>query len=155
MTERWLGITVSGDDFIVVDAEVPASGPLTILADQTFAVPKGNRASAYRTVYQQMADYVAERGIAKAIVKESAISLRGTKKAHLLSAELRGVVMCACAAGCETTTASKAHVSRYFGERKSDDYVADDEFWPDQTSGKPLRKGSRETVLYMLAERSK
>lgn len=154
MAERWLGITVSGERLIVVDAEVPAVGPLTIIADQHIDLPKGDRAKAYGTIHRQVVDYVTEKKIARVIIKESALSLGGMKKGHLLSAELRGVVMCACASVCPTTQVSKASVSRNFGERKSDDYIGDDDFWTAEVGGK-LRAGSREAVLYMIAVRGK
>ena len=35
MAERWLGVVVSGDKVTIVDAEVPDSGPLVVLADQS------------------------------------------------------------------------------------------------------------------------
>jgi hypothetical protein len=101
---------------------------------------------------QQVMDYATENGIDKAIIKESAVSLGGTKKAHLLSAELRGVVMTGLAATTTVECKSKASISRTFGERKVDEYVADDDFWRGQVSGN-LRVGSREAVMVILAAR--
>ncbi|MER9494144.1 hypothetical protein NKI86_20205 [Mesorhizobium sp. M0320] len=153
MSERWLGVTVSGEKLIIVDAEVPATGPLTIVSDQTIALPNGDRSKAYGTIYQRLVDYATDNSIKKVVIKESALSLGGTKKGHLLSAELRGVAMCAFGSVCNTKTMAKARVSKTFGDRKTDEYLADDSFWQAETNGKPLRIGSREAVIYMLAAR--
>jgi hypothetical protein len=155
MSKRWLGVTVSGEKLTVVDAEVPDSGPIIINADLTIELPKGDRASAYNTIHRRLVDYATEKKIDKVFVKESALSLGGMKKGHLLSAELRGVALCAFASVCPTKTTAKASVSRNFGERKADEYIDDGDFWDGQISGSTLRIGSREAALYMLAARGK
>lgn len=154
MSSRWIGATVSGEKLVMVDAEVPESGPVVIVADLTVDLPNGDRSAAYCTVYKRLVDYATEKKIDRVFIKESALSLGGTKKGHLLSAELRGVAMAAFASVCPTKTISKASVSRNFGERKTDEYLNDSDFWDGQVSGK-LRTGSREAVMYMLAARKK
>ena len=91
MVDRWLGVHVSGEGVIIVDAEVPADGPITIVLDDSFKLAKGDRSKAFCTMYSRLSDYASEKGIKKAVIKESAISLGGMKKAHLQAAELRGV----------------------------------------------------------------
>ena len=60
--------------------------------------------------------------------------------------------MCAAAAGSETQCLAKGHISRTFGERKVDQYVADKGFWEDNVLGQ-LRAGSREAAMILLAAR--
>jgi len=154
MPERWIGIVVGSDKVTVVDAEVPKSGPLVIQGDHSWPLQKGGRAAGYSVVHQQVTDYCQENQIARAVIKASALSLRGTKKAHLEAAELRGVVISAAATITETELLSKAVVSRTFGRRSADEYLEDDEFWRREVSGGRLRGGSREAALMLLAARS-
>lgn len=153
MTERWLGIQVSGEGVIVVDAEVPEDGPIIIMTDDSFKLAKGDRSKAYCTMYSRLFNYAKEKGIWKAVIKESAISLGGVKKAHLQSAELRGVAIAALASACEVVQISKANISRNFGDRNADEYLKDDKFWRDNLSGEIIRAGSREAALLILASR--
>jgi hypothetical protein len=155
MPDRWLGVTVSSDQVIIVDAEVPHKGPLVIQADQTWRLQQGNRAKAYRVMHQHVADYAREHKIARAIIKGSAVSLGGTKKAHLEAAELRGVVMCALADVTDTETKLIASISRTFGARKVDEYLKDNSFWNDNMAGNNLRVGSREAAILILAGHGK
>ncbi|NNM75022.1 hypothetical protein [Enterovirga aerilata] len=152
MPERWVGAVVVGDAITLVEAEVPADGAITILADESWPLQKGDRPVAYAAAYQRISDYVTDNKISKAIVKESAVSLGGTKKAHLLSAEFRGVVLAALASKIPTETHAKASLSKTFGERKVDDYLSDSKFWEQECKGK-LRAGSREAALMILASR--
>jgi len=154
MPERWLGVVVASDKVTVVDAEVSSSGPIVIQADQSWPLQTGDRAVAYRVMHQQVADYARENEILRAIVKASAVSLGGTRKAHLQAAELRGVVMSALATVTATETISKAHMSRTFGERKVDEYIADSTFWSKEVAGVNLRIGSREAAMSLLARRA-
>jgi hypothetical protein len=78
---------------------------------------------------QQVSNYATENDIDLAVVKASAVSLGGTKKAHLESAELRGVVMMALGSVTNVECKSKAVISKTFGTRKVDSYVKDDGFW--------------------------
>lgn len=154
MSNRQLGLVVSGDKVVAVDAEVPDTGPLEIRADLSWPLQSGDRATAYSTMYKQVSQYVSEEKIEAVIVKESAVSLGGTKKAHLESAELRGVVIAAAAAFTDVLTIPKARISKTFGNRKVDEYVKDDSFWQNHVKGK-LRGGSREAALLLLAHRGK
>lgn len=155
MTARWLGVVVSGDLVTAVDAEVPDAGPITIQSDQSWPLQSGNRADAYVVMAQQVTDYATENGIGCAVVKESAVSLGGTKKAHLESAELRGVVLCALRRATEVKLQSKAIISKTFGERKVDEYLSDSAFWKKECAGINLRVGSREAAMIILAARKK
>jgi hypothetical protein len=152
MKKRWLGVVVSGDKVTLVDGEVPDNGPIVIQSDQSWPLQQGERASAYVVMAQQVADYATEHSIDLAIVKESAVSLGGTKKAHLQSAELRGVVMAALADKTTVTCKSKAVISKTFGNRKVDEYVKDSAFFDKEFSG-VLRAGSREAAMMLLVAR--
>lgn len=156
MTERWLGISVSGDKLTVVDAELPhGDGHLTLHADFTVRLPKGDRPTGYQHVHKEIGDYARENGISRAIVKGSAVSQQGKPTlAHLLAAELRGVVQCALSDVCPTETLTKASISRTFGERNAQEYVDDADFWPEHFDGE-LRVGSREAALCILAKAGK
>lgn len=153
MDQRWIGIVVSGEKITLVDAMVPDDGPVDIISDQTITLQKGDRAKAYEVMYHRIADYARNNGVQRAFIKASAAGQGPIGKAHLLAAELRGVAMCALAGACDVTSLTKAHVSRRFGERKTDEYVKDNDFWRDETTGQSLRIGSREAVIYMLASR--
>ena len=153
MADRWLGVVVSGDKVILVDAEVDGDNPLVLQSDQTWALQKGDRSEAYATISQQIADYVKENAIKKVVMKESAVSGGAATKALLQSAELRGVVMAAVGAIVPVDCKSKASISKTFGERNVDDYVKDNDFWKKEAAGADLRVGSREAVMVMLAAR--
>jgi hypothetical protein len=152
MADRWLGVVVSGDKVTIVDAEVPDSGPLVIQADESWPLQQGDRIPAYVVMAQQVSNYATDNGIDLAVVKASAVSLGGTKKAHLESAELRGVVMMALGSVTTVEIRSKGVISRTFGKRKVDAYVKDDGFWQKECAGK-LRNGSREAAMVLLAAR--
>jgi hypothetical protein len=153
MADRWLGVVVSGDKVTFVDAEVDGDNPLVLQNDQTLTLQPGNRAEAYSTISQQIANYVREHSIKRIVVKESAVSRNAATKALLQSAELRGVVMGAVGTIAPTDVKSKASISRTFGERKVDEYVADNEFWKKEVTGVNLRVGSREAALVLIAAR--
>jgi hypothetical protein len=87
------------------------------------------------------------------IIKGSAVSLGGTKLAHLEAAELRGVVAAALASVTKVSYESKANISRNFGGRKVDEYLKDTSFWTKEASG-DLRVGSREAAMVILAART-
>lgn len=150
MTERWIGLVVSGDKVVAVDAKVPEAGPLVIQGDHSWKLQEGDRALAYRVMHQQVADYIKENRISRAVLKASALSLGSVKKAHLEAAELRGVVMCAAASATTVQTLAKAHISRTFGDRKVDEYLIDQDFWASEVAG-ALRAGSREAAMILLA----
>lgn len=153
MPERWIGIVVSGDRVTLVDAEVPKAGPLALQSDQSWSLQGGDRANAYDVMYRRVRDYIQEHGIARTVIKASALSQGGVRMGHLDSAELRGVVMCAAAASTVKCLA-KNLISRRFGERKVDEYVKDTDFWDANVTG-DLRAGSREAAMMLLAARDK
>ena len=153
MAERWVGIVVAGEKVTLADAEVPATGPMTLQFDHTWKLQAGSRPAAYCVMHQQVFDYLAENKIIRVIIKASALSTGATKMSHLEAAELRGVVFAAAAAVTSVTALSKAHISRTFGGRKVDEYIADNSFWSANVAGANLRAGSREAALMILAAR--
>ncbi|HEY8094563.1 MAG TPA: hypothetical protein VIE65_00520 [Methylobacter sp.] len=152
MPKRWVGIVVSSDKIIMVDAEIPKSGPLILQSDIGFRLQKGARPAAYAVMHQNVSDYVRENKIAQVIIKASAVSLGGTKKAHLEAAELRGVVMAASASITDTICLAKGNISKTFGARKVDEYLSDDAFWEAEISGS-IRSLGREAAMLLLAAR--
>jgi hypothetical protein len=156
MTERWLGLTASKESVVVVDATIPDDdGPIVINTDDTWRVQKGDRSAAYNVLHQQCADYVKENGIDAVVIKASAVAGKGSATlGFLLSAEVRGVVIAAAASQCSVKALSKAVISRTYGDRKVDEYVADDGFWADMTTGGVLRKLSREAAMLLVAARN-
>src|SRR5690349_17931757 len=126
---RRLGIVVASDKVVMVDAEVPDVGPLVVQMDDTWTMQDGERPLAYTVMHRRVADYVREQKIEKVVIKASALSMGSTKMAHLHAAELRGVVACAAAEVAGVELIAKAHMSRTFGQRKVDEYVADNTFW--------------------------
>lgn len=154
MPERWIGLVIGSDRVTAVDAEVPPCGPLVIRADHSWPLQKGSRASAYRVLHQQVADYCREHEIERAVIKGSSVNRGGTTMAHLEAAELRGVVIAACATVADTDTVAKSRISRTFGERKVDEYIADNNFWTREVGGVALRIGSREAAMVLLAARN-
>jgi hypothetical protein len=157
MAKRWLGLSAAKDTVIVVDAKIPdeQGDPIVIMSDDTWRVQKGDRAAAYSVLHQQCADYIKENCIDAVVVKASAVAGKGSATlGFLLSAEVRGVVIASAASQCPVKALSKAVISRTYGERKVDEYVADDAFWADQTTGGNLRKLSRETTILLIAARN-
>ncbi|WP_320203024.1 hypothetical protein [Agrobacterium rosae] len=98
MSARWLGVTVSGDKAVLVDATVTDDGgAIVINADFSVKLQKGKRSEAYSVFSQEIYDYAKENGIDQAAVKGSAVSQQGRPKlAHFESAELRGVANPTC-----------------------------------------------------------
>jgi len=157
MAERWLGLTASKDSVVMVDAEIPDDGddPIIIHSDDTWRVQKGDRAEAYNVLHHQCADYVKENAIDVVVVKASAVAGKGSATlGFLLSAEVRGIVIAAAASHCPVKALSKAVISRTYGDRKVDEYLADDSFWADNTNGGELRKLSREAAMLLIAARN-
>lgn len=155
MAERCVGFVVVGDVVTVVDAEVPeeADDPVTILADDTWKLQKGGRAEAYDVMYRRCTNYLKENGVARVVVKASALTMGSTKLSHMTSAELRGVVIAAAGSVASVRTMAKALISRTYGNRKMDEYLQDDDFWDEQTTGGSLRKNSREAAMIVIAAR--
>lgn len=156
MIERWLGLSASKDTVTVVDAEIPSDdGPIVVVSDDSWRIQKGDRASAYSMLHQLCTDYLKENGIQTVVVKASAVMGKGSAKLGLLtSAEVRGVVMAAAGSVCPVKALSKAVISKTYGDRKVDEYVADDAFWAAETTGGDLRKMSRETAMLLIAARN-
>ena len=77
----------------------------------------------------------------------------GVKLAHLESAEVRGVVIAASRSVCPVSCVKTATISRTFGKRKVDEIVRDEAFWKENVAGVPLRAGSREAALLLIADR--
>lgn len=157
MARRWLGLSASKESVIMVDAEIPDNDddPIIIKSDDTWRVQKGDRAAAYSVLHQQCSDYIKDNGVDAVVVKASAVAGKGSATlGFLLSAEVRGVVIAAAASQCPVKALSKAVISRTYGNRKVDEYVADDAFWADQTEGGALRKLSREAAMLLIAARN-
>lgn len=156
MAKRWLGLSAAKDAVTIVCAEIPDdNGPIVILSDATWRVQNGDRAAAYSVLHQQCSDYIRENGIDAVIVKASAVTGQGAARLGLLiGAEVRGVVMAAAGALCLVKTLSKAVISKTYGDRKVDEYVADDAFWGAHTTGGTLRKLSREAAMLLIAARN-
>src|SRR4051812_5789845 len=139
------GISLASDGIDIVVLSKASSGQFTLLEEQSFNLPTGDRAKAYHTIYGQVADFFEHRDIHCVCMKESAVSLGGTKKGHLTSAELRGVIQAAAASICDVKLMNKAATSRSFGSRKVDEYVKDDAFWIGAGLSN-LKKGKREAA---------
>jgi hypothetical protein len=156
MSERWVGFVVVGETVTVVDASIPNDDdePVTVLADDTWRLQKGERAPAYAVLHQQCADYLRENGVERAVVKARALPTGAARLGLLTSAEVRGVIVAASASVCEVQMISKAVISRTYGERKVDEYLQDDGFWDEQTDGGKLRKTSREAAMLLVATRN-
>lgn len=156
MPERCVGFVVVGDVVTVVDAEVPdkADDPVTVVADDSWKLQKGDRAEAYDVMYRRCTNYLKENNVAKVVVKASALTMGSTKLGHLKSAELRGVVIAAAASVTSVQTIAKALISRTYGDRKVDEYLQDDDFWDERTTGGSLRKNSREAAMIVIAARN-
>ncbi len=151
---RWAGVVVSGDEVRVTILDVPDSGPLILVGDQTCPLQTGDRAGAFAAMHQRIHDLVKTNGVKKVAIKETAAG-KNMGLAHLKSAEVRGVVLAAASAGCgNVVQVSKAVLSRSFGERKVDEYLKDDAFFTQHVVGE-LRRGSREAVFVVVASTRK
>lgn len=157
MVERCVGFVVSGDAVTVVDASVSnsAAEAIALVADDTWKLQKGERAQAYSVLHQRCADYLRENNVDRVVIKASAMPQSGGKVALLYSAEVRGVIGAAAASACGNVTfVAKGVISRTYGERKVDEYIADDDFWDGVTVGGKLRKTSREAAMLIIATRA-
>ena len=123
-----------------------------VQSDQTMRLPTGPRERAYCHLHQQIGNYLRENEVERVVIMASAVSRAGGGVAHLDSAEVRGVVTAAAASVCPTQLLAKAKVSKSFGERKADAYLADADFWDDNVDG-AVRAGSRMAALLLLAAR--
>jgi hypothetical protein len=157
MPSRCVGIVVVGEVATIVDAEVPddPKKPIKIISDGTWKLQAGDKPPAYAVLHQRCANYLSENKINRVVVKASALPTGAAKLGLLASAEARGVVVAAAASVCEVKLLSKAVISRTFGERKVDEYLQDDGFWKENTTGGDLRKMSREAAMLVIASRKK
>ena len=75
MVERCVGFVVVGENVTVVDTEIPDDNddPITVVADDTWRLQKGDRAPAYAVLHQRCEDYLRENGVERVIVKASAL----------------------------------------------------------------------------------
>lgn len=153
MPERRVGVVVTGEEVKVVDAEIPddPDQPITIVSDDSWRLQKGPHPEAYNVIHRRCANYLKENNVARVVIKASELS-GSTKLAHLESAELRGVIIAAAASVTDVMLIKKSVISKTYGGRKVDEYVKDDAFWDEKTSG-DLRKMSREAAMVLIASR--
>lgn len=157
MPKRVIGLSAFKDKVVFIDGEIPddTDEPFIVLSDGTWKIQSGDRAAAYQVLHQQCADYIREAGIEEAIVKASAVMSKGSARLGMLhTAEVRGVLIAAAASVCRVVQVQKGTVSRTYGERKVDEYIEADDFWEEHTVGEPLRKGSREVAMLVIASRN-
>jgi hypothetical protein len=157
MAERWVGFAASGKSVIVVGAQIPddEGDPIEIVYDQTWPIQEGAgaRPAAYHVLYQQCLNHLRGAKADRAFIKASATSRAGMSKAHLDGAEVRGVVTAAAAAICPVAVVPQAQISKHYGGRKVEEYVKDEKFWKDKTTGGKLRSGSRVAAMLLIAAR--
>lgn len=156
MSEHRVGIVVAGEKITVVHAEVPSNkaAPITIISDSTWTLQKGERGAALDVLYQRCQNFCEEHELDAVVIKASAVPIRGAMKLAMLeSAEVRGVVIAAATSKTKVEILAKAKISRTYGERNVDDYLKDQSFWDDQTSGLELKIGSREAAMLIIASR--
>lgn len=153
MSQRWVGLHVTGDLVVLVDLDVPADDneAAVVQSDTTIRLERGDRADAYQTMYRAVSDYLRQNKVKRVVIKASAVNPSGTGGSHLLAAELRGVVAAASVdGGAQVMFIKKQSLSKTFGKRKADEYVKDAAFWKAEIAGN-LRSGSREAALLVLA----
>jgi hypothetical protein len=108
--------------------------------------------------HQQGVNHLRGCKVDKVFIKSSAASRTGMGLAHLEGAEVRGVVAAAAAAVPSVTTVSmvpQAQISKHYGSRKVEEYVKDNKFWAEKTTGGNLRAGSRIGAMLLIAEHEK
>lgn len=155
MPNNLIGVTVAAKQLHVVLVTQTAAQAFTLQGETKMNLQDGDRPAAYNVMHGQFLDYVRQHHAACVCLKGSAVSLGGTKLAHLEAAELRGVVQAAAAAsGAEVRVMNKAAVSRNFGARKVDEYLKDDAYWIS-IGLSSIPKGFREAAFAVIAEFSK
>lgn len=148
---RWLGLVVSGTELTGVQLDC-STDPPELVEQFTWTLQQGDRVSALANLYQRLMGYVAEREIGNVVVKGSAVGSSRPTLNHLHSAELRGVAQVAARmAGAEVAVVQRAAVSKRFGTRKVDEYINDNNYWPEAVIG-DLAKTRREAALLILSE---
>jgi hypothetical protein len=152
MPTNLIGVTVGADQIHVVLLEQNGSRAFTLADETTMNLQEGDRSAAYDVLHGQLFDYIRQHKAGCVCIKGSALSMGGTKMAHLEAAELRGVVRAAAASSsAEVRIMTKAAASRNFGTRKVDEYLKDDNYWGSLGLGS-LRKGMREAAFAVIAE---
>ena len=150
MPQKLAGMVVSSGEIDLVVLELDA-GVFQLVSQATLKLPVGGRPEGYRVISGQLRDQLEAANIECACIKASAVSLGGTKKAHLEAAELRGVTLVSAASVCDVRCVSKGLTSRTFGDRKVDEYLKDDAFWNGHGLGQ-LKKGMREAALMVISQ---
>lgn len=156
MSKYSAGVVVMGESVTVVHAKIPSdpSDPIIIISDNTIKLQTGERGEALAVMYARCVDLFTQTKTESAVIKASALSMSGMKLAALASAEVRGVVIAAAASKTAVTILAKSMISKTYGERKVDEYLADDSFWEDKAEGIKLKKSSREAALLIIASRN-
>ncbi|MEN5137007.1 MULTISPECIES: hypothetical protein [unclassified Pseudomonas] len=157
MALRCVGLVIGAGEVTVVDTTIPddPEAPITLIRDETWRLPTGDRSKAYETLFHRCKGFLEESKVDQVVIKASAAPHGTAAKGGLLDgAELRGVIMCAAASTCETRVLKKDVISRTYG-RKVDECVKDDDFWEEQLDGANLRKGSREAAMLVVAHRAR
>lgn len=155
MSKYRAGVVVVGESVTVVHAEVPSdpNDPIVVNSDITIKLQTGERGEALAVMYSRCVDLFTQTKTEKAVIKASALSMGGVKLAALVSAEVRGVVIAAAASKTVVAMLAKAKISKTYGERKVDEYLADDSFWAAKATGIKLKKSSREAAMLIIASR--
>lgn len=155
MSKYRAGVVVVGESVTVVHAEVPLdpNDPIIVISDNTIKLQTGERGEALAVMYARCVDLFTQTKTESAIIKASALSMSGMKLAALASAEVRGAVIAAAASKTVVAMLAKAKISKTYGERKVDEYLADDSFWAAKALGIKLKKSSREAAMLIIASR--
>lgn len=152
MPEQWLGIVVSGTSVVCVHLDC-GQDPAKLINQFTWRLQDGDRVDGYCNICERLRNYVCNSDIRKVAVKASAAGQAGTSLAHLRSAELRGVIcVSARMGGARVRLVQKALISRTFGSKKADEYIADDTYWDSVITG-DVAKTRREAALLALSQR--
>jgi hypothetical protein len=151
MSKKLAGIKVSGDALQVVVLTQDAAGDFTFVDQTTLTLQDGDLPPACHTLHVQLVDYLKHQKVGHTCIIGSAVTRHAATLALLHSAELRGVAMAAAATVTDTKVATKASISRTWGDRKFEEYIKDDEFWRDLDLLK-LKKGMREAALVVISQ---
>lgn len=155
MSKYLAGVVVVGESVTVVHAEVPTdpNDPIVVISENTIRLQTGERGDALAVMYARCVDLFTQTKTERATIKASALSMSGVKLAALASAEVRGVVIAAAASKTAVALLAKAKISKTYGERKVDEYLADDAFWAAKAAGIKLKKSSREAAMLIIVSR--
>src|SRR5882672_8867848 len=102
MGDRWIGLTASTSEVILVDVEVREDGKLVIQADDRIKLIASDPPAAYRLLHQRLVGYLRDHSVRGVAIKGSAVLAKGRATLALLtSAEVRGVTIAAAAEAAE------------------------------------------------------